>query len=148
MFKEYQSRIWYCCDMLIQVKTSLVGPQVNEINFRTAVRLVGCMLQDVGTVLLVFDAASLRNRFRGSLLASSSWIEIATCSGFEYASVKCEIQYLLLEWWNPLSVWTWSAWNKSDSSTHREVQWLSQLILAHEEACVRMQSVKICVKYS
>lgn len=76
--------------MSIQVKTSLVGPQVNEINFRTAVRLVGCMLQDVSTVLLVFDAASLRNRFRGSLLASSSWIEI--CNLFGLRVCVCQMR--------------------------------------------------------
>jgi hypothetical protein len=59
-------RIWCCCVLLIHAKTSLVRPQVNEISFRTVAGRVGCMLQDMLSVLLVRDAASLCNRFRGS----------------------------------------------------------------------------------
>ena len=88
--------------MLIQAKTSLLRPPVSEINFRAAARPVCSMLQDMLQVLLVCDAASLRNRFRGGLQAPSSCIEIATCSGFVYASARCEIQSVLLECSYPL----------------------------------------------
>lgn len=73
---------------LIQVTTWLVRLEVNKADLNVFLTLYSYsfMLQALESVLLEFDSASLRKRFltfRGSLLASSSWVEIGTWSAFQ-----------------------------------------------------------------
>jgi len=55
------------------------------------------MLQAMLSVLLVCDAAWLRNRFQVVFRPHLRASKYATCSGFVCASVRCEIHSVLLE---------------------------------------------------